>query len=84
MKKSVAAQLIFNSLPVKKHLFAPKKTFISSKPYKASAVCILCEYVMTTLKGILSENSTKVRIKLVKDGSLGSAAVNKNVTIMIM
>lgn len=78
MKKTVAAQLIFDSLPLKKHLFAPKKTVISSKPYKASAVCILCEYVMTTLKGILSENSTKVRIKLVKDGSLGSAAVNKN------
>lgn len=78
MKKSVAAQLIFNSLPQEKHLFAPKKTVIISKPYKASAACILCEYVITTLKGILSENSTKVRIKLVKDGSLGSAAVNKN------
>ena len=77
MKKSVAAQLIFNSLPQEKHSFAPKKTVIISKPYKASAACILCEYVITTLKGILSENSTKVRIKL-EDGSLGSAAVNKN------
>ncbi|KAK2572888.1 Prosaposin [Acropora cervicornis] len=63
VKKSVAAQLIFNSLPLEKHLFAPKKTVITSKPYKASATCILCEYVMTTLKGILSENSTKEEIK---------------------
>ncbi|XP_015757258.1 PREDICTED: prosaposin-like [Acropora digitifera] len=63
VKKTVAAQLIFNSLPLKKHLFAPKKTVIISKPYKASAACILCEYVITTLKGILNENSTKEEIE---------------------
>lgn len=83
VKKSVAAQLIFNSLPLKERFFAPKKTVISSKPYRASATCILCEYVMTTLKGILNENSTKVRIKLVKGGSLGSSVLNKKEILLL-
>ena len=49
-----------NFLPLK-----PKKAILKSKPYKASPQCVLCEFVMTELKTLLSENATEVIIYFV-------------------
>lgn len=68
--KKVDAKLVTSSLPLKNHLKTilapvlvaakPKPAVIKSKPVKASAECILCEFVMKELDSILQENATQV------------------------
>ena len=68
--KKVDAKLVARALPLKNHfktILAPvlvaaklKPAVIKSKPLKASAECILCEFVMKELDSILQENATKV------------------------
>jgi len=68
--KKVDAKPITLALPLKNHLKTilapvlvaakPKPAVIESKPLKASGECILCEFVMKELDGILQKNATKV------------------------
>ncbi|XP_073239351.1 prosaposin-like [Porites lutea] len=64
-KKVIAAKLIMSTLPLAKNFLSskPKKAILKSKPYKASPLCVLCEFVMTELKTLLSENATQEEIK---------------------
>ena len=59
----VSAELITNSVPLKKHLLSlkPKGAILKSQPYRASPQCVLCEFVMSELKNLLNQNSTEVR-----------------------
>lgn len=71
--KKVDAKLVTSSLPLKNHLKTilapvlvaakPKHTVIKSKSIKASAECILCEFVMKELDSILQENATQQEIE---------------------
>ena len=66
----VDAELVSSALPLKTHLKTilapvlvaakPNAAVIKSKPFKASAECILCEFIMKELDTILKENATKV------------------------
>ena len=68
--KKADAELVTSALPLKNHLKTilapvlvaakPKATVINSNPLKASAECILCEFIMKELDSILQENATKV------------------------
>lgn len=68
--KKADAKLVTSALPLKNHLKTilapvlvaakPPATVIKSKPFKATAECILCEFIMKELDGILKENATKV------------------------
>ncbi|XP_020606225.1 prosaposin-like [Orbicella faveolata] len=71
--KKVDAKLVTRALPLKNHLKTilapvlvaakPKATVIKSKPFKTSAECILCEFVMKELDSILQENATQQEIE---------------------
>lgn len=64
-KKVIAAKLIMGSLPLAKNFLAskPKPAVLKSKPYRASPLCIICEFAMTELKTLLSENATQQDIE---------------------
>ena len=68
-----------STLPLAKNFLSskPKKAILKSKPYKASPLCVLCEFVMTELKTLLSENATQVIINFVLNK-------NKNIDWLVL